>query len=213
MLHSSSSSSCYNSHPPAEVTISLTIITMPSMTLPLYSSSKRKGPSILKWFLMDHGIIQARRDLKRPLVHAPAPSRISCEIQLGCSGLCPVRSWKPSRTETGQPPWATCGPAWLASLRLKKLLPTTSVNFPHFNWCLLSLGLPPCIAGKSLEWHQFYSFSEKKGNYSIYLELWYLSVYAKYILLFDLNYCFRFLTLLTTFVKNSNIINQIWSEK
>lgn len=36
-------------------------------------------------------------------------------MRSGCSGLHPVRSWKPPRTETGQPLWATCSAACLSS--------------------------------------------------------------------------------------------------
>lgn len=35
--------------------------------------------------------------------------------QTGCSGLCPVKSWKPLRTGTVEPFWAACSAVWLSS--------------------------------------------------------------------------------------------------
>jgi len=141
---------CIPPPPPATTaTVSLAVVTKPSMTLSLYSSSKHKVPSTFKCFLMGHRTIQARRDLRRSLVQAPAPSGASCEVQLGCLGLCAVRSWKPPRMETPQPPRATCAPTWPAGLGVKKLS-VTSMNLSRFGWCPRSLILPPCTMGKSL---------------------------------------------------------------
>lgn len=52
--------------------------------------------------LQNHRVIPVRRDLRRSLVQTPTPSRIRYEERTGCSGLYPVRSWKPLRTETVQ---------------------------------------------------------------------------------------------------------------
>lgn len=44
----------------------------------------------------------------QPLGQPPAPSWFISELISGCSGLQPIESWNHSRTETGQPLWATC---------------------------------------------------------------------------------------------------------
>lgn len=36
-------------------------------------------------------------------------SRVSCEVRPGCSGIYPVKSWKPPGMEMPQPPCASCG--------------------------------------------------------------------------------------------------------
>lgn len=53
--------------------------------------------------LQDHRIIQAGRDLRRPLVQRPAHRRVSSEVRLGCSGLHPVRAWKSPGTKNAKP--------------------------------------------------------------------------------------------------------------
>lgn len=52
-----------------------------------------------------HSTIEAGRDPRRAVVQFPAPSRVKTEFKPGCSGLCPVESLKPPRTEISQPPW------------------------------------------------------------------------------------------------------------
>lgn len=60
-------------------------------------------------------ISEVERDLRWYLVQHPLPSRRNYGIRPACSGLCPIATWKPLRTETSQVLWKTCSTALLSS--------------------------------------------------------------------------------------------------
>lgn len=47
-------------------------------------------------------------------VQSPAQSKVSIELRLGCSGLCPIGFWKPQSVESVPPLWAMAAIATLS---------------------------------------------------------------------------------------------------
>jgi len=121
------------------------------MTLLLDLSSKHKGHAKFKCFLMDHRIIQARRDLSRSPIHSPAPSWIIWD-QIGL--LRALSSWTMKISKNGSCT-ASLGSlcCCLAVLMVKRYLLSTFLNFSHFHFCPLSLVLLLQTLGRRLGLH------------------------------------------------------------
>jgi len=103
------------------------------------------GPGVLQQ-LMDHGVTQAGKDLRRYLVQPPVQSRVSCEIRPGCSvhsGLEGLQGWKMYNLYEQPASTPVCPHG-------KKLFLISSWQCSHVNFCLLSHILPPLTNAKSL---------------------------------------------------------------
>lgn len=86
------------------------------------------------WF-GSHNVQYSDIEAPKPLVQ-PHAHKVICELRMGCSGICPVRSWEPVRmeklTRMTPGPWRTSAKVLLWVKKKKNYL---------FNWNAIRLNL------------------------------------------------------------------------
>lgn len=106
----------------------------------------KEAPSVqCSW---DHRTIQAGRDRKRSPVQPPGQSKATSGLRPGCSGLYPIRAWKPPRMERTQTFWALV--LQRGYPHREEFLLTPCLHLSGFKLCLLPLMLPPHTTVRTL---------------------------------------------------------------